>query len=300
MSDNIRGTHSDLVAFLFLSVWPSHLGLPLLLLVILLSKTTHRHPTFINMCITWIISGFASCILLYAGKTTGPEPPKMLCLIQASILRGVPPMAAMATLLLVFQMFSVIRSSSKRENAPVDGPLRLLAMIAAPYILFLSFSIATAFVGANEPNNISRDRRFFYCSVHSHVITITLSLVSAIILLATFAFEIWIVVVLYKTHISLKRQSPLVSSPLELGLPIRIVIFGAYVVIGTCLSFFNVGPSTSPVPDLILSTVPSAVVLLFGSQPDILRVLCFWHRPKSPPVRDQKLSSPPKRPLRAP
>jgi len=71
------------------------------------------------------------------------------------------------------------------------------------------------------------------------------------ILLATFAFEsdypipysvvsspiismpVWIVVILYKTHISLKRQDPLVPSPLELGLPIRIVIFGAYVVIGT-------------------------------------------------------------------
>src|ERR1700722_4686114 len=59
----IHGTHSDLVAFLFLSIWPSHFGLPLLLIIILSSKTIQRHPTFISMCVTWIITGLSSSIL---------------------------------------------------------------------------------------------------------------------------------------------------------------------------------------------------------------------------------------------
>jgi len=163
MSDNIRGTHSDLVAFLFLSIWPSHLGLPLLLLVILLSKTTHRHPTFINMCITWIISGFASCILYvrlhlstltsYLCSSTGSmlekQPVQNLQKCSASsklpscvvFLRWLQwplyflcsryirsPPSSPTSQPLFPKMFSVIRSSSKRENAPVDSPLRLLTV----------------------------------------------------------------------------------------------------------------------------------------------------------------------------
>jgi|ERR1700722_17231730 len=64
MSHHIRGTRSDLIAFLVLSIWPSHIGLPLLLAIVLLSKKIQRHPTFINMCVTWIITGF-SCSILY-------------------------------------------------------------------------------------------------------------------------------------------------------------------------------------------------------------------------------------------
>src|ERR1700722_12719545 len=63
MSHHIRGTRSDLIAFLVLSIWPSHFGLPLLLAIVLLSKKIQRHPTFINMCVTWIITGFSSSIL---------------------------------------------------------------------------------------------------------------------------------------------------------------------------------------------------------------------------------------------
>jgi hypothetical protein len=297
----IHGTHSDLVAFLILSIWPSHFGLPLLLIIILSSKTIQRHPTFISMCVTWIISGLSSSLLLYAGKTTGPEPPKMICLIQASLLYGVPPMASMGACLLVFQMFTVIRSSLNRPgNAPVDSPLRLIVMVSAPYVLFLIFVLATAFVGASNPESISRDRRFFYCSVHSHNLTDTLTLVSAAILLATLVFEIWIAVSLYKLHTTWKRQGSRSPSSAELNLPIRIIFFGLYVAIGMSLSVLNVHAPTSPAPDLILSTTSSAVVLLFGTQPDILRVICFWRRPKSPPDQDKRLSASSEKPINAP
>jgi hypothetical protein len=53
----VQGTHSQLIAFLVLNMWPAHFGLPILLATIFFSKEVNRHPTFVNMCITWIIVG---------------------------------------------------------------------------------------------------------------------------------------------------------------------------------------------------------------------------------------------------
>jgi len=52
----VNGTHPQLVAFLVLNMWPSHLGLPVLLAIIFFKKVD-RHPTFVNLCITFMIVG---------------------------------------------------------------------------------------------------------------------------------------------------------------------------------------------------------------------------------------------------
>lgn len=61
----VQGNSAALIAWLFLNIWPSHLGLPLLILTILFAKNIRRHATFINLCVTWIIVGLSSS-LLYA------------------------------------------------------------------------------------------------------------------------------------------------------------------------------------------------------------------------------------------
>jgi len=53
----IQGTHAQLVAFLALHMWTTTLGLPLLLGIVLFSKRVNRHPTFINLCVAFIIIG---------------------------------------------------------------------------------------------------------------------------------------------------------------------------------------------------------------------------------------------------
>ncbi|KAJ7162568.1 hypothetical protein C8R43DRAFT_300835 [Mycena crocata] len=53
----VHGTESQLVLFLVLNMWPSHFGLPILLAIIIFSKRVHRHPTFINLCIGFILIG---------------------------------------------------------------------------------------------------------------------------------------------------------------------------------------------------------------------------------------------------
>lgn len=53
----VRGTHSQLVLFLVLNMWPSHFGLLVLMGIVVFSKRVKRHPTFVNLCVAFIIAG---------------------------------------------------------------------------------------------------------------------------------------------------------------------------------------------------------------------------------------------------
>lgn len=49
--------------YLALQIIPSHFGLPILVATFLCSKTAKRHPTLINVCISWIFSGIFASLL---------------------------------------------------------------------------------------------------------------------------------------------------------------------------------------------------------------------------------------------
>ncbi|KAG6889057.1 hypothetical protein C0995_004340 [Termitomyces sp. Mi166 len=52
----VHGTHSQLIVFLVLNIWPSHFAIPLLFAVIYFRKIK-RHATFINLGVTFTIAG---------------------------------------------------------------------------------------------------------------------------------------------------------------------------------------------------------------------------------------------------
>lgn len=53
----------DLTVWLFFQIAAGNVGLPLLVATFLFAKSVNRHPTLVNMCITWIISGISSSLL---------------------------------------------------------------------------------------------------------------------------------------------------------------------------------------------------------------------------------------------
>ncbi|PPQ75534.1 hypothetical protein CVT26_012524 [Gymnopilus dilepis] len=167
----VHGTHGQLIAFLVLNMWPSHFGLPVLLGIVFFSKTVHRHPTFVNLCVAFIIVGLSSSLLVYAGRTVGPEPSKMLCLLQASLLYGMPAFTSMAAFMLVLQMFFSTRAAFfGKEYRDADHIIRTWVMLILPLLAFFICVLATATVGAANPSHVSRNRRFFYCSLQSPVL----------------------------------------------------------------------------------------------------------------------------------
>ncbi|KAJ3936906.1 MAG: hypothetical protein NXY57DRAFT_1034949 [Lentinula lateritia] len=185
----VHGTHAELILFLVLNMWPSHFGLPILLAIVLLSKRVQRHPTFVNLLIVFMVVG-----IVYAGKASGPEPSPALCLAQAALLYGMPGMqviiTSVAVFALVFQSSERLSTSSQAEThtSYVSGWFGS-KMIIAPYAVWIVFIVVTVFVGVGEPANVSRDRRFFYCSVKSDALTGTLTIFAAVVLLATLILE---------------------------------------------------------------------------------------------------------------
>lgn len=270
----INGTREQLVLFLVLNVWASHSALPIMLFLVL-SKRVQRHATFANLLACFTVVGISSDILLYAGKYEGPEPSKLLCLFQASLLYGMPFITSLAAFMLVLQMFIVIRASVygqvyiEREHA-----FRSRLMIIIPYVAWLISIVATAAVGAQNPDAVSRDRRFFYCSVKSDPLTNTILVLAAAILLVTISLEVATVVLFYRKWSQVQQGSS--TKALELNLPIRILSFGVYLAIAFCLSLLSVKSPQSPAPDLIIAFASTVVVVIFGTQKDILRALCFW------------------------
>ncbi|THV05400.1 hypothetical protein K435DRAFT_961162 [Dendrothele bispora CBS 962.96] len=288
----IQASHSELVLFLVLNMWPSHIGLPFLLAIVVFSKRVQRHATFINLLVVFMIVGISSSILAYAGKTTGPEPSKLLCLFQASLLYGMPAITSLAAFFLVFQMFIVIRSAFYgRVYMERDHNMRRWLMICTPYVAWMVSMLVTAVVGAARPQYISRNRRFFYCSVKNDSLTNVIVIVAAAIILATLVLEVWTVVLFYKRWLSSQKGNHHMLSTLELNLPIRILSFGLYLAIALSMSLLSISSPQSPIPDLIIASAATVVILIFGTQPDILGVLCFWKtQAPQPPPKDEAIS----------
>jgi hypothetical protein len=278
----VSGTYEQLIAFLVLHIWASHFGLPLLLAIIIFSKKIQRHPTFINLCLALIVMGVSSSLLLYAGKITGPEPPKHLCLLQSSLLFGVPALTSLSAFMLVLQMFFVIRASYYgKEMLDRDHVLRSWMMLILPWFFFIASVLATALVGSANPAKISRNRRFFYCTVESPLLSITILAFGALCLLMTFVTELWTVTLLYKRWVAVRQRGSTLRWNIELNLPVRILSFGLFVIVACSLSILGIRYQGSPVPDLVTATTGSFMLAIFGTQRDILHALCFWR--KSPP-----------------
>ncbi|KAG2013377.1 hypothetical protein CC2G_010296 [Coprinopsis cinerea AmutBmut pab1-1] len=277
----VHGSYPHLVLFLVLNMWPAFLGLPVLIAIVLFSTQVKRHGTFLNFCVAFLITGIVSSLLVYFGKFTGPEPAPMLCLLQASTIYGVPPLESICAFMLVLQMFLKIRAAHHGKPCEDDDhKIRFWVMIISPYVVYFIFVLATAIVGANDPRRVSRNRRFFYCSVENLPLTNTIAVVCSIILLATVILEAWTLILLIRHRKIARLQGSSLRRKVDLSFPVRILSFGLYIITAMSLSLISVTSPSSPVPDLVLASAPTVFILIFGTQRDMIRAMCVWKRCK--------------------
>jgi len=277
--------HGVLVFYFFLQIAGGHVFLPILVAIFTFSKRASRHPTLINLCLVWILSAVLSCILLYTGAHEGPEPPFGICLIQSSLVYGVPPMTATAVCALVFQIWLGLFKNKKEAVDPRWRSLRTTILLAAPYFVLGSWATASAWLGVQDPKAVTRNRRFFYCSLSNSPLTNGIGLFTALILLVTMTFEIWIAVIVRKNWRDIRRTGT--GGDVALELIFRVFLFGLYVILGMVLSILSIVAPKSPLPDLWVASVGMIVVIIFGSQQDVFRTLMFWRkRPKQVQSQD--------------
>ncbi|KZW03923.1 hypothetical protein EXIGLDRAFT_827865, partial [Exidia glandulosa HHB12029] len=274
-----------LTFYLILNLAPSHFFLPLLVITLLLARA-RRNVLLVNACITWIITGLVSCILLYSGHQTGPEPPTMVCISQASLLYAVPPMVATSILALVFQVWNnlVWRPGEKTRGVVLS------IIVVLPYVVYFSFSAVGAMIASREPTRVSRERRFFYCSINHEMFSNIVALFAAFLLVITTILEVWVGITVYRNNRYLKKNAPRPlggidtdkrrMKPEDLQFALRVAIFGVYILIGLSLSLLSIAAPTSPVPDVVFATMGIVVFLVFGTQPKVWMIWAEVLKPK--------------------
>ncbi|KDR82850.1 hypothetical protein GALMADRAFT_853771 [Galerina marginata CBS 339.88] len=248
--------------------------LPLLVATFLFSSRTKRHPTLVNLCLAWIFSGVYSLILFYAKKHVGPEPSRSLCIGQSTLLFGVTPMWSVAILMLFYYMTTAVRCGPTKTA--VDW-WKLVFMLAAPYIAQFSFSVAALFISLSHPERVSRDFRVLYCALHYPKLGFAMGTFTLIMCVGIVCLEVHLCLIAYRNACGLRKAGKCANG-VDYQFYLRVLIFGGYVTFGMVMNVVSMFIPRSAAPDIYAATAGTAVFLVFGTQPDVLSVWCFWRR----------------------
>ncbi|KAJ7761501.1 hypothetical protein DFH07DRAFT_815204 [Mycena maculata] len=257
--------------WIYFNVVSNTVLLPILVATFLFSKRVKRHPSLVNVCITWILSGVFSLLLFYAGQQSGPEPQKALCIAQTTLLYGITPMWTVAVFIMLYNMILVLNKDSKTEV--VSRP-KLFLMLSAPYVTQIAFSIAALVESVAHPADVTRARRFFYCALHFSPLSMAMSLFTAIVGVGIGIQMVYLNVLLYRNWHGMRDAG--MPSRIDLQLFLRVLIFGVYLIFGFVANILSMADTRSVVPDMYAATIGTVVFLSFGTQADVLRTWCFW------------------------
>ncbi|KAH9932408.1 hypothetical protein B0H21DRAFT_760604 [Amylocystis lapponica] len=292
-----------------------HIGLPFLVCTFLVSKSIHRHPTIINFCITWIIYSIIYCLLVYGGNNYHPTAWGKLCLTQASMIYGAPPMAVVAGLEVVMEVWFTVYTTWRWPWFSGLPPMVQVALVVSPpYFVFLAFSIFAAVLASANPASVSADNGI-YCSIQvDHIGRFVVPAFCGTVLMVILSFEVTIILGLYRDRRRLHELCPLAETKgLSISPWLRAAIFLLYswTTLGACISYLtNV---VNPFPYMSQAactwqsglqrccshlnaslTVPFGALLVFGIQKDVIGIWCSWMQsdPECIPKRVQSTASP--------
>ncbi|PPQ72661.1 hypothetical protein CVT26_004327 [Gymnopilus dilepis] len=122
-----------LYAWIYFNLIVNTILLPLLVATFIFSRA-RRHPTLVNVCITWIFSGVFAILLFYANQVKRTNPSAPLCIAQAALLFGITPMWSVAIFMLFYFMAMAVRCDSRTLGG---WKLLLVRLKPSPLVIFL-------------------------------------------------------------------------------------------------------------------------------------------------------------------
>ncbi|KLO20383.1 hypothetical protein SCHPADRAFT_991761 [Schizopora paradoxa] len=282
----MRFTPATFTFFLFLIIG-GHVLLPVLVAASIISRDVHRNPILISWIFAWMVYSVSMCLLLYSGENLlYSQPPRTLCLAQAAVNYSSVVLCTFGALMFVVNLWLSIRSIAL-EKAPCYANNRIWRCFAIifPCAIFLIVLLLVLLVGSAHPTEVFREYASFFCSVDLPIIRGVQGF-AAMALFAMLVFEVWIAVLLGQMH---KRKVYLRKSggPASYHLCIRVAFFTVYILLAIAATVcIWTRPTRGPFEsftDIILSTVPLAVFLCFGTQRDLVRayvcgILWVWKR----------------------
>ncbi|KAL7285451.1 hypothetical protein PYCCODRAFT_1467115 [Trametes coccinea BRFM310] len=266
--------------FLTIHLVGGHIGLPLLVATFLFSKTAKRHPAVINFCVTWILYSIVYCLLLYGGRDLQEHPPYELCLAQAAMNYAAPPMAVVAGLGVVLQIWTTFREPWKEERlANIPRWLQLLAIISPPYLVFIAFAFAGGYYGIKNPHWVTVKNGLYCGLMHGKFEMLAVPIFCGVFILCIIGVELATFVRWLKGRHFIKKVCPLVEPKKPSLSPwCRAALFLVYATLTLSACIMDLRQDMNTFAYMIQAALPLAAFLVFGLQKDVILVWVFWHR----------------------
>ncbi|TBU49926.1 hypothetical protein BD309DRAFT_850608 [Dichomitus squalens] len=246
-----------------------HIGLPIVVATFLISKTANRHPTVINFCIVWILYSIIYCLLLYRGDVWLDDPPHDLCLAQAAMNYAAPPMAVVAGLEVVLQIWSTFLEPWKEARlACIPRWVKLAAIICPPYLTFISFAMPAMVVGLHHPDWVDVKNGLYCGLTHGSLyVKYAVPVFCFVFLVFIIGFEVASIVQYVRGRQNIKRDFPLVTAKKPSLSPwARAALFVVYSSLALGAAIMDLKQISNPFAYMIQAALPLTAFLIFGLQ----------------------------------
>lgn len=166
----------------------------------------------------------------------------------------------------------------------IELSLKSSQLIIVPYAIFVPLLIAFLVVALQNPRIVQIAESGMYCIFSDRTPGRVSALMAGLILLPTVAVEVQTCGALRKKWALFKHQKD------SLSMIIRVLLFTCFGILAVILGAFFFFEVESGAPlNIVLSLLPVAFVLVFGTHSGLLRVWMFWKpRPQQEHVEFRK------------
>ncbi|KAF8305339.1 hypothetical protein DL93DRAFT_359023 [Clavulina sp. PMI_390] len=257
-------------AYYWLNIVGGWIILPIIILTTLLSRRTRKSPLLMNLYCIWTYEAILAALLFvtnkYSLKQGDTLVPRIqnndpLCVAQAVMFEGTTTQMSAAALAVVLNVTLIMRSITRSSS--MDNTVVTYGLILYPHLSYIVIIIPFLITAIIKPGTTSPHQ--FYCAIDLGYAPLLTGVVTFINAVVAIILQVWNLIVLRKEHRKVFSRSSLNSSII-----FRVLLFTTVQLIALILTIITIDDFTAVTPDMMVSTSPILVALIFGTQKDLL------------------------------
>nr|GAT57278.1 predicted protein [Mycena chlorophos] len=258
-------------------------GLILLILTAALAKRVKRNPTWYNFVVSWIISCISYSFIFIIGQQEDPQFGP--CLFQESLIYGAPVLTSSVTLAFAIDMLLNILAASAPQRSQHRRRYLTILLLVMPYLVWLGIVISLLVYGGENPKMVRKGPNGTYCDLEADTPSKVSSGLTVILTFVLLIIEGYITARIIKNRRVLNKDNKLIR------MAVRVMVFSIFGAVGLGIGIAYVLYSIPGASfDVIMSTLPTGLILIFGTQADLLSVWTFWRAPPMEGAANDKAS----------
>ncbi|KAF9071789.1 hypothetical protein BDP27DRAFT_458650 [Rhodocollybia butyracea] len=274
---------ADLKAFIILEL----LGVLFFAVVIFtacLSPQVKRYATWYSFCVSWIMSGLSYSLTLVVNAYSGPggysdsvsAEAQRACLSQAALIYASPALTGFTSLAMCLHVCLFVHAALNVPMTQVKTSITTL-LVVGPYIVWITMFVVLFLLGQTHPQAVQLSPTGFYCHLKLPEPVTVSSSITIIATIGVTITETWMAI---KVH---QNRGHLTQTSHPMAFVVRVFLFGFVDLFTLAVGLLFLQPQPTRRDDVancfLMSLVPMLVLVIFGSQKDIIQVWMFWKKP---------------------